>query len=103
MDGGMNDMLSVAGKFLALGMPLPDVVAASTWNPAREIKHEELGSLSVGAPADVAVLRLDDGDFGFVDCSGALLRAKQRLLCEITLRDGKVVYKRSGKQTRVRE
>ena len=52
-------------------MSLEHVVACSTWNPAREIHHEELGHLSIGAVADVAVLRLVKGDFGFVD-SGRL-------------------------------
>ena len=37
---------------------------------AREIKREELGNLAVGAPADVAVLRLVKGDFGFIDVNG---------------------------------
>jgi len=92
MNGAMKDMLNVATKFLALGMPLPDVIAASTWNPAREIKREELGNLSVGAPADVAVLRLEQGDFGLADHFGARLKTKQKLVCELTLRDGKVVW-----------
>ena len=49
MNAGMKDMLNVMSKFLALGMPLDDVIARSTWNPAREIKQEALGHLSVGA------------------------------------------------------
>ena len=61
MNAGMKDMLNVMSKFLALGLSLDDVIARSTWNPAREIQHEELGHLSVGAPADVAVLRLETG------------------------------------------
>ena len=51
-------------------MSIRDVVLRSTWNPAREIHHEELGNLSVGAGADVAVLRLVKGDFGFLDARG---------------------------------
>src|SRR5207244_12151970 len=54
MNAGMKDMLNVMDKFLAMGMSLDDVIRWSTWNPAREIKHEELGHLSVGASADVA-------------------------------------------------
>ena len=92
MNGAMKDMLNVASKFLALGMPLDQVIAASTWNPAKEIKREELGNLSVGSPADVAVLRLEKGDFGFSDHFGARYRGKQKLICEMTLREGKVVY-----------
>jgi dihydroorotase len=96
MNAGMKDMLNVMSKFLAMGLSLDDVVLRSTWNPAREIKQEALGHLSVGAAADVAVLRLESGGFGFVDSFGARLRAKQRLACELTLRDGKVVYDLNG-------
>jgi dihydroorotase len=96
MNAGMKDMLNVMSKFLALGLPLDDVIARSTWNPAREIKQDGLGHLSVGAGADVAVLRLEDGPFGFVDSFGGRLRAPKKLVCEMTLRDGKVVYELNG-------
>ena len=96
MNAGMKDMLNVMDKFLALGMSLDDVVRWSTWNPAREIKHEELGHLSAGAPADIVVLRLETGTFGFVDTYGARLPGTQKLTCELTLRDGKVVYDLNG-------
>jgi dihydroorotase len=96
MNGGMKDMLNVMGKFLALGLSLEDVVRRATWNPAREIKQDGLGHLSVGANADVAVVRVERGSFGFVDSFGARLKATQRLACELTLRDGKVVYDLNG-------
>jgi len=96
MNAGMKDMLNVMGKFLAMGMSLDDVVRWSTWNPAREIRHEELGHLSVGASADVAVLRLENGNFGFADMYGARLKGTRKLTCELTLRDGKVVYDLNG-------
>jgi dihydroorotase len=96
MNSGMKDMLNVMSKFLVLGLSLEDVILRSTWNPAREIKHEELGHLSVGAPADVAVLRLETGRFGFVDTYGARLRGGKKLVCEMTLREGKVVYDLNG-------
>jgi dihydroorotase len=96
VNSGMKDMLSVMSKFLALRMPLDEVILRSTWNPAREIHQEQLGHLSVGAPADIAVLRLEQGDFGFVDVYGARLRGQQKLTCEMTLRDGKIVYELNG-------
>jgi dihydroorotase len=96
MNAGMKDMLNVMDKFLAMGMSLDDVILRSTWNPAREIGHEELGQLSPGATADVAVLRVEKGQFGFVDMYGAKLRGTQKLSCELTLRDGKVVYDLNG-------
>jgi dihydroorotase len=95
-NAGMKDMLNVMSKFLALGLSLDDVILRSTWNPAREIGQERLGNLSVGSPADVAVLRLEKGAFGFVDAFGARLRGEQRLACEMTLRDGKIVYELNG-------
>jgi dihydroorotase len=95
-NGGMKDMLNIMSKFLALGLSLDEVILRSTWNPAREINQEQLGNLSVGSPADVAVLRLEKGDFGFLDSYGARLRGAQRLTCEMTLRDGKIVYELNG-------
>jgi dihydroorotase len=96
MNAGMKDMLNTMGKFLAMGLTLDEVILRSTWNPAREIKHEELGNLSVDSTADVAVLRLEKGDFGFTDMYGARLRGQQRLTCELTVRAGKVVYDLNG-------
>ena len=96
MNSGMKDMLNVMDKFLALGMSLEDVILRSTWNPAREIRHEELGHLSPGAAADMTLLRLEKGSFGFVDINGARLRGTRKLVCELTLRDGKVVYDLNG-------
>ena len=96
MNSGMKDMLNLMSKFLAMGLSLDEIVSRSTWNPAREIHHEELGNLSVGAQADVAVLRVEQGKFGFTDMYGARLNGDRRLICELTLRDGKVVYDLNG-------
>jgi dihydroorotase len=96
MNAGMKDMLNVADKMLAIGISLKEVVADMTANPAREIKHEELGNLSVGAPADVAVLNLRQGKFGFVDMNSTVYPGTQKFECELTLRDGKVVYDLNG-------
>ena len=96
MNAGMKDMLNVMSKFLNMGMPLDEVIARSTWTPAREIKREELGNLSVGAAADVAVLRVQEGNFGFVDTYGARMMGSRMLACELTIRDGRVVYDLNG-------
>ncbi len=76
MNAGMKDMLNVMCKFLAMGLSVDDVIRRSTWNPAREIQREELGNLSVGSPADVAVLRVENGKFGFTDMYGARLQGQ---------------------------
>ncbi len=96
MNAGMKDMLNVMSKFLAMGLSLDDVVAKSTWHPAHEIHHDELGNLSTGAPADVAVLRVEEGKFGFTDMYGARMDGTRKLICELTLRDGRVVYDLNG-------
>jgi dihydroorotase len=88
--------LNVMSKFLNLGVSLDDVIRMSTSNPAHEIKHDELGNLSVGADADVAVLELEKGHFGFVDTYGARMTGDKRLVCQLTVRDGRVVWDLNG-------
>lgn len=92
MNSAMKDQLNVMSKFLALDMPLADVVKASTWSAARAIKREELGNLSVGAIADVAVLNLREGKFGFYDVARFKKEGKNLLECEMTIKGGKIVY-----------
>jgi dihydroorotase len=96
MNAGMKDMLNVMSKFLNMGVPLDEVIADSTWHPAREIHREELGHLTVGAGADVAVLRLVHGDFGFVDSARLRMKGNQKLIDEMTLRNGQVVWDLNG-------
>lgn len=96
MNAGMKDLLNVMSKLLNIGMTLEDVIRRATWHPARAIHREELGHLSVGAPADIAVLRVEKGDFGFVDVYKARMKGTRRLVCELTLRDGLVVYELNG-------
>jgi dihydroorotase len=96
MNAGMKDMLNVMSKFLNMGMPLDEVILRSTWTPAHEIRHEELGHLSVGAVADIAVLRVAEGRFGFVDTYGARMQGTRKLECELTIRNGRVVWDLNG-------
>jgi dihydroorotase len=96
MNAGMKDMAAVMSKFLSMGLPLEAVVAKSTWAAARAIRHEELGHLSPGAFADVAVFRVEQGNFGYVDSYKAKFNGTKRLVCELTLRDGKVAWELNG-------
>ena len=96
MNAGMKDMLNVMDKLLALGLSVDDVIVRSTWNPAKEIHQDQLGNLTVGAPADVAVLRLERGHFGFTDMYGARMDGTQKFDCEMTVKNGKVVYDLNG-------
>ncbi len=97
MNAGMQDQVTTMSKFLALGESLDDVIRQSTWNPARQMGREELGHLSVGAIADIAVLRKDSGAFGFVDSFGARQDGTEKLVCEMTFRDGRLAWDLNGR------
>jgi dihydroorotase len=92
MNTGMMDMPTTMSKLLNLGMPLFDVISHSTTIPAGMIGHPELGTLSPGAEADVAVWELRKGRFGFADSAGGRLEGTKRLFCELTLKSGEVVW-----------
>lgn len=96
INAGMKDMSVVMSKFLNMGVPLDEVIARSTWAPARAIRRPELGHLSAGAIADVAVFRVDKGSFGFVDVYKARLKGTQQIVCELTLREGRVAWELNG-------
>ena len=96
MNGAMKDMLTTMSKFLAMGMDLQSVIKASTWQPAQVINRKELGNLSVGAEADIAILRVREGKFGLFDYTGYKLETDKKLECELTIRAGKIVYDLNG-------
>jgi dihydroorotase len=92
MNGSMMDMPTTMSKMLALGVPLAEVIRESTVNPAAMIARSELGHLTVGAPADIAVWQLLQGEFGFMDFAGGGLRGRERLVCDLTLKDGRIEW-----------
>ena len=96
VNGPAIDMVGVMSKTLNLGLPLEDVIRRSTLNPAREIRRPEFGHLSVGAGADIAVLELRKGSFGFWDCGRGKIIGTQKLEAMMTLRDGNIVWDREG-------
>ena len=96
MNSATKDLLNVASKFMAMGLSLKEVVAEMTAHPAHEIRREDLGNLSVGSVADVAVLRLEKGKFGFTDMVNTRLDGNQKLVDELTIKDGKIVYDLNG-------
>lgn len=93
----MIDMLNVMSKFLAMGMPLNEVIRRSTTNPATIINRPQLGQIGVGSEADIAVLRLDQGEYGFVDVVNGRIEGTQRLGCEMTIRAGEIVFDFNGR------
>ncbi|EAR02524.1 dihydroorotase [Maribacter sp. HTCC2170] len=96
MNGGMKDIVNIMSKFLNMNMPIDEVIASVTWNPANIIKRPDLGHLSVGAVADLTVLKLRKGEFGFIDTRGKKMKGDKKLECELTIREGKVVYDLNG-------
>ncbi len=97
VNGVVHDMLTTMSKLLCMGMPLDEVIYRSTVTPAEEIGHPELGHLSVGAEADIAILKQREGPFGYVDCGQARMNGSRKLSCEMTLRAGEIVYDVNGR------
>ena len=96
MNNAMKDQLNVMSKFMAMGMDLSSVIRAATWNPAQEIKRVDLGTLSVGSVADIAILNVREGKFGYFDYTGVKIDSDKKLECEMTVRAGKIVYDLNG-------
>ena len=96
MNGGMKDMLNVMSKFLNMGMNLQEVIATSTWEPAQVINRTDLGHLSEGAVADIAVFSMRNGEFGFIDVQKKRLDGTKKLECELTVMGGEVMYDLNG-------
>jgi dihydroorotase len=96
MNGGMKNINNVMSKFLNMGLSIQEVIAATTSQPAKYIQRKDLGHLSVGGLADVTLMNIRKGDFGFIDTRGKRMKGNQKLECELTLRDGKVVYDLNG-------
>jgi dihydroorotase len=96
MNGGMKNINNVMSAIMALGSSVADVIRMTTWAPAQEIHHPELGNLDVGAEADIAILRVENGHFGVLDSAMARMPATERLSCEATLRKGQIAWDVNG-------
>jgi len=96
MNAGMKDMLNIMSKYMAIGMSLEEVIARGSWNAAKSINRTDLGNLSEGAVADIAVLRVREGRFGFTDAGGNVVQGTKKLEAELTVRAGKVVWDLNG-------
>jgi len=88
--------MNVFSVFLGMGMDIPSIIKAATWTPALTIKRPDLGNLSQGAVADITVMSIRKGDFGFKDIVGNRQEGKRRFECQSTIKDGKVVYDLNG-------
>lgn len=96
MNSGFKDMANLLSKFLSMGLSLQEVILRSTWKPATVIKREDLGHLSEGVVADVAVFNLREGNFGFMDVRRTKQKGSQKLEAELTIRAGRIVWDLNG-------
>jgi dihydroorotase len=96
MNSGMKSMLNIMSKYLNMNMNIKDVIERATWNAAQAIKHTELGNLSEGSVADIAILNLLQGNFGFIDAGGNKINGSKKLEAELTIRSGKIVWDLNG-------
>jgi dihydroorotase len=92
MNGSMKDQINVLSIHLAMGMSLAQVIERSTWKPAQAINRTELGHLSEGAIADIAILSMREGKFGFRDIAMNRQQGTQKLECEMTIKGGRIMY-----------
>ena len=85
----VHSMTEMLARFMALGFSLEDVIRMTTTNPAQALGMEEtLGSLAVGRPADISVLKEETGDWLFHDTEGNTLRGDKALVPIVTVKDG---------------
>lgn len=90
--GPVINMAFVMSKILSMGMNLDDLILRSTINPAKAINRPELGSLTVGGPADVAVFELVKGKFSFVDTSGGREYGDKLIRNIMTVAEGRIGF-----------
>ncbi|MEA2595952.1 MAG: dihydroorotase [Thermomicrobiales bacterium] len=91
IQGPMFDMPTTLSKFLNLGMSLPDVIECATSRPAAAMRKPEHGSLKPGSAADVALFRIEEGDFTFQDIFMDELKGTKRLINTLTMIDGETL------------
>jgi dihydroorotase len=82
IDGPAYDLLVTLSKFLAMGMPLGDLVERATLRPARAVRRSELGVLQSGGLGDATVLAIEEGEYTYLDCTGEKMISDRRLVCK---------------------
>jgi dihydroorotase len=90
------DLMTTLSKFLNMGVPLEELVDRVTARPARALKRPELGTLREGGLADLAVIEIQQGQFGFLDAGLARLRGDRNMRAVMTMREGRIVWDSEG-------
>jgi dihydroorotase len=88
VQGPMFDLPTTLSKFLNLGMSLPDVIERATSRPAAAMHRPDLGTLKVGSAADIALFRLEEGEYTFFDAQMEQRKGTTRLVNTLTMVDG---------------
>lgn len=96
VNSGMKDMLNLMSKYLNMGMQAEDIIQRASWGAATAIKRPDLGNLSPGSEADIAIIKVLDGKFGFLDAGGFKLEGNKKFQAEMTIRAGKIVWDLNG-------
>lgn len=89
INGPAYDQVTTLSKFLALGMPLDEVIAASTVNAAKALQRPELGTFKTGSVGDASILSLKDGAFPLEDVRGEFVAADRRIFAEGVVVNGR--------------
>jgi dihydroorotase len=97
MNAGMKNILNVMSKYLTMGMKQNDIIKRATWNAAQAIRRPDLGCLKIGGEADIAVLSIQKGNFGFVDAGGNRINGPKKFESELTIRSGKIMWDLNGR------
>ncbi len=91
-----KSLTNLMSKVMNIGVPLTEIIRLTTSEPAKLMHRDDIGHLTPGVGADVAVLRLEKGNFAFIDIRNLRMKATERLECELTLRDGKIQWDLNG-------
>jgi dihydroorotase len=94
IQGPMFDLPTTLSKFLTIGMSIDDVIACATINAANAVHLDGVGTLATGAAADIALFRIDEGEFWFYDIGMEERAGQQMLVNTLTLVGGEVLERR---------
>lgn len=87
---------NVMSKFLNIGLTFEQIIERTTVNPAEAIRRSDLGTLDEGSTADIAILKIEEGEFAFLDSGRGKLTAKKNIRCMMTVRKGEIIWDAEG-------
>ena len=100
INGPAFDQVTTLSKFLCMGMPLRDVIAATTVNAAMTLKRPELGTLKVGSIGDATILSVRSGEFDYVDAVGEHMTGDKRIVSDGVVIAGRWWHPRERSRSR---